>query len=221
MSFNFHTHNKSKNNSLFNLRIGIDADMDEYPYYFSAGIHPWDIGSIDVPINLLKLTSYLQQENCIALGEVGLDKVCGTDLDYQKKVFREQLHIAHKSNTKVLIIHCVKSYQEIIEEKKQCPYEFKWVLHAFNGSEQLIQQLIKHGFYFSLGEALLNPNFKITKSASSIPLDRIFLETDESAIGIDKIYQKASEIFEVDIHRLEKQIEKNIELVFGINVLKT
>ena len=221
MQFNLHTHHKASKNSLFNLRIGIDTDINDYPHYFSAGIHPWDIESIDIPINLLRLTSYLKQENCIGLGEVGLDKVCGTDLEYQKKVFREQLHIAHKNNTKVLIIHCVKSYQEIIEEKKQCPYEFKWILHAFNGSEQLIRQPIKHGFYFSLGEALLNSNFKITKSASSVPLDKIFLETDESAIEIDKIYQKASEVFNVDINRLEKQIEKNIKFTFGSTLLKT
>ena len=221
MQFNIHTHRKTRKNSLFNLRIGIDADMIAYPYYFSVGIHPWDIDDIDIPKSLLKLTDYLMQENCLSLGEIGLDKVCGTNLEYQKEVLRAQLNTAHDNNTKVLIIHSVKSYQEIIEEKLNCPYEFVWILHAFNGSSQLIEQLLKHGFYFSLGSSLLNPKMKISTSISTIPLDRLFLETDESPIKIDVIYKKAAALLKLDLTQMEAQIAHNIQNVFGLEFSET
>lgn len=221
MQFNIHTHNKASRNSFFNLRLGIDADIDDYPYFFSAGIHPWDINTIDIPKTLLKLTNYLRKENCISLGEIGLDKICGTDLEYQKEVFQKQLEIAHKSNTKVLIIHCVKSYQEIIEEKLRCPYHFIWILHSFNGSPQLIKQLTKHGFYFSIGPTVLNHTTKIANAAAAIPSDRLFLETDESVIGIDKIYKKIAEILHKDLKQIETQVAHNLQYVFGLNFSKT
>ena len=219
MQFNLHTHKVSEKN-IYNLRIGIDVDIKDPPYYFSAGIHPWDIEAIDIPMSLQKLSHYLKQKNCISLGEIGLDKVCGTNLDYQKEVLRAQLHQAHYSNTKVLIIHSVKSYQEIIKEKLNCPYEFIWILHAFNGSSQLIKQLLKHGFYFSLGSSLLNSKMKISTSISSIPLDRLFLETDESNIGIDVIYKKTATLLELDLTQIETQIENNIRNIFDLDLKK-
>jgi len=225
MQFNIHTHKISKN-SILNLRIGVnDNGIDsirsiDSVNYFSAGIHPWDIERIDVPINLLQLNDYLKQGNCISLGEIGLDKVCGTNLEYQKKVFREQLDTA-QDYTKVLIIHCVKSFQEIIEEKQNCKHQYIWILHGFNGSAQLIETLTKHGFYFSLGTNLLNSKAKISSSISSIPLDRLFLETDESDIGIDVIYKKAAKLLNIDLTQIETQIEANLHHVFGIDFSKT
>ena len=217
MKFNIHTHSKKiSKKEIYNHRIGIDSEKQDHTSYYSAGIHPWDVDNINLDNSYNHLIDRLINSNCLALGECGLDKVCGTNLDLQKQVFQKQLELAHQSSKKVLIIHCVKAYQEILEEKKKCPYEFIWILHAFNGSKELVEQMSSHGFYFSLGDNLLNPHSKIHQSIKAIPLNRMFFETDESEESIDSIYQKAAEILSVSSGSLESKIMDNINQVFGI-----
>ena len=215
MRFNIHTHkNQDLHNEIYNHRIGVDFENQEYSSYFSVGIHPWDLEIINIEIAFKELEHRLIYGNCLAMGECGFDKVCGTDLDLQKQVFRKQLKLAHQSNKKVLIIHCVKAYQEIIEEKKNCKYEFTWILHAFNGSKQLAEQMSSLGFYFSLGSALLDKQSKIYHSIKTIPLNRMFFETDESKQNIDVIYKEAANILNLKGDVLENQIMDNFNNIF-------
>ena len=211
MQFNVHTHQLSHpKQEIYNDRIGVDSIKNNQSSYFSAGIHPWDIENLNIESSLNTLNFKLNNEKYIALGECGLDKVCGTDLDYQRKVFKTQLKIAHQNNIKVLIIHCVKAYQEILDEKLNCPYEFTWILHGFNGSKQLIKQMSNHEFYFSIGPAILNSNTKIAHCISNIPLEKLFLETDNSDVSIQTVYNKAAEILGLTIRNLENQISNNV-----------
>jgi len=217
MQFNIHTHQLSHpKQEIYNDRIGIDSIKNNHSSYFSAGIHPWDIENVNIESSLNILNIKLNSQIYLALGECGLDKVCGTDLDYQIKIFKTQLKIAHQNNIKVLIIHCVKAYQEILDEKLNCPYEFTWILHGFNGSKQLIKQMSNHGFYFSVGSALLNSNTKIAHSISNIPLDKLLLETDDANISIQLVYSKAAEILGLRIRNLEDQITDNIKYILPL-----
>lgn len=215
MQFNLHTHTRIPNQlAIVNHQIGmINSHLDDN-VFFSAGIHPWDLDSINIETAYKDLNTKLMSENCVAIGEFGLDKLCGTDLDLQKDVFQEQLAMAHQSGKKVLIIHCVKAYQELIKEKMSCPHPFTWILHGFNGGRQLIEQLLAHGFYFSLGELLFNSSTKIVQSAQFIPLDKLFLETDDSNHSLETVYNKAAELLMLNQDSLEQQIEHNIQAVF-------
>lgn len=215
MQFNFHTHNKIVGEqSVYSLRIGESSSASTHYGIFSAGIHPWDVHNIDLEYAIKELETMLMYKDCVALGECGLDKVFGTDLALQTKIFRDQLNLAQKLKKKVLIIHCVKAYQEILEEKKNYPNCFNWVLHGFNGGQKLIEQMLSQGFYFSLGALLLNSSTKIAQSAQHIPLDKLFLETDNSHFSIETIYRETAEIFGVSLDSLEQQIEHNIKTVF-------
>jgi len=216
MRFNIHTHIMSvQYQEIFNHRIGVDKEKNDNSGFFSAGIHPWDIEKLNKNLAINELKNKLIQDNCLALGECGFDKLCGTNLDYQREVFRAQLDLAQQYQKKVLIIHCVKAYQEIIDEKKRCTYDFIWILHAFNGSKQLIKQLSHHGFYFSLGTSLFKLNAKITHSAKYIPLNQLFLETDDSEYHIDQVYTKAASLLNIPVSILNEQIENNIKMVFN------
>lgn len=213
MQFNLHTH-KAGPRRIYNLRIGYDSSKNDYSSFISAGIHPWDIGFVDAGKSFKLLEKSLLESNCLAMGECGLDKNYGTDLDCQRKVFREQLLIAKRCKKRVLIIHCVKAYQEILEEKLNSKNDFVWILHAFNGGEQLIKQMSRHGFYFSLGRSLFNPKTKIAQFAPFIPKERLFLETDDSEYEINDVYSRASEILNISEKELELQIERNLDVVF-------
>ena len=213
MLFNFHTHKIGE--GIFNYRLGFDKNPPPENGEFSIGIHPWDIDSIDVERALLDLENYIDLPNCVALGEVGLDKVCGTNLALQIEILQKQIRIAQKSQKKVLIIHCIKAYQEIIVIKKDSNSTINWVLHGFNGGKDLIGQLQKNGFYFSIGHLILNKKSKIAQNVSAISLNRLFLETDESELGIEDIYITVSLKYRIEEKVLIHEIEKNRRHIFS------
>lgn len=213
MYFNFHYHSGGSN-GIRNIRIGPNEVILKEGEYFSAGIHPWDIDHIDLSKALSDLETQLGKPRCVALGELGFDKNLGTNLDLQKEVFRSQLALALKHQKKVLIVHCIKAFQEIIEEKKNAPKNVIWVLHGFNGSKELIQQLLSQGFYFSLGALLFKEEAKITQNIIKIPIDRLFLETDDSTFKIEEVYHRAAQLLNIKADFLEDRLEQNLKHLF-------
>ena len=213
MYFNLHTHQKGA--GIYNFRVGFNEKSPPRYQEFSAGIHPWDIADIEIEKAYQGLETYLQWSNCVALGELGLDKNCGTDLELQKRVLQKQIDIAMQYQKKVLIIHSVKSYPEIIRLKKENDPSLIWILHGFNGGQELIKQLSQNGFYFSIGHLLLNPKSKIAQNISHIAWDRLFLESDESEVKMEHIYKEASHKYKIEESSLAHEIEKNRSRIFS------
>jgi len=186
----------------------IPEDFEELNGPFSVGIHPWhiDTSDLDEQLALVEKTSNL--ENVIAIGEIGLDRLTDASLELQKEVFIRQLKIAAKAH-KPVIIHCVKAHSEIISIIKKTIYQGKVIFHGFNQNKQIAEQLLKNGFYLSFGQALLNEKSNASKLFDEIPNDRFFLETDESEIGIENIYNKAASIKKSGLDDLKKIVSDN------------
>jgi TatD DNase family protein len=127
--------------------------------------------------------------------------------------FKEQIRIA-EDQSKCLIIHCVRAYSDIINLKIQTKSEVPWILHGFHGNLETTLSLIKHGFYFSAGERLLD-NVSGHPLLRTIPTERLFLETDDGAISIRKIYWSASQILKIENEKLIDLIFSNFKAVFG------
>lgn len=160
---------------------------------YSVGLHPWELesGEIDISNALKKVR--LAVENCqvLAVGEVGIDKLIKVPMDLQLKVFGIQVEIAEMADLPV-IIHNVKANQELIHFAREFNPSVPMIIHGFRGSKQLADDLIKVGFYLSFGQALLQ-SVDLQKVFSSLPLEMLFLESDESEEGIQEIYLKAAE----------------------------
>lgn len=209
---NIHTHHLSKDNGvfLFNNRFGFDKEL-YLEKYFSIGNHPWDT---DLQISMLELEKIIQHTNCLAIGECGLDKLNGADLEIQKKVFIVQLELAVKYQ-KPVIIHCVKAFDELIEICS--PYHFKTslIIHGFNKSLQLAKQLIDKGFYISLSHSIFK---KEDIDFSVLPLEKLFLETDTNeSILIEEVYKKAAACFQIQEDDLKEKIYTNFTALFKTN----
>ena len=205
---NIHTHYLPKDESvfLFNNRFGFDKNLFLDKYY-SIGVHPWD-ASLD--FSILELEQYILNENCLAIGECGLDKLNGPDQIIQKAVFKAQLQLASKYQ-KPIIIHCVKAFDELIEICRTFS-DIPKIIHGFNKSLQLAKQLIEAGFYLSLNESTLKKkNFDF----SLLPLDKLFFESDNNQlISIYEIYNQASKHFNVEIELLKEKINLNFTTIF-------
>jgi TatD DNase family protein len=173
--------------------------------YFSAGIHPWYLN--DLHAQQEKLDAISRQKNCLAIGECGIDKVCQTNLDLQKSVFTQQCKLAGELG-KPMIIHCVKAHFETIKILKE--YNIKKALfHGFNNRYTILEKILQEGYWVSFGEAILNEKSQASALLKMVPNKKFLLETDDSSFTIDKIYDSASKLLEIETDSLIEQQKIN------------
>ena len=211
-----HTHTPRSDDKLIQIvNLNLEATCPEQGYY-SYGIHPWALDDADFQTEeaFALLEKKLQSPNVLALGEAGLDKMHKDSFEQQIVVFERQIELSEALN-KPMILHDVKSHNEILTLRKKHKAKQPWILHGFNGTEQDIQQLTGQGLYLSVGESLLYSERKIYNSFKYIVLDHIFLETDMSKVGIETIYEAAAKLLEMDINALKTQIFANFAVLWN------
>ena len=212
-----HTHSvKTDDNLIQIVNLDLNQPCPEQDYY-SYGIHPWALDDAEFQSEkaLQALEEKLKLPQVIALGEAGLDKMHKATFERQIELFEWQIELS-EALQKPMILHDVKSHNEIIALRKKHKAQQPWIVHGFSGTEQDVKQLIGQGIYLSVGESLLHPERKIHKSFKFIDLDYLFLETDMAKIGVKKVYEAAAKLLETDIVILQKQIFTNFARLFGL-----
>ncbi|MTH16829.1 TatD family hydrolase [Flavobacterium sp. LC2016-01] len=210
--FNFHTHQFTNQSGILELVNQYPLEFDESIPFYSIGIHPWHIKENQIDAELKIIEEKLQTENCLAIGECGLDKRIEVPLNLQIEVFEKQLALAEKYK-KPVVIHCVAAFQEVIEIKKKLKISVPMIIHGYSKNNQLAEQLIAAGFYISFGKYLLkNPDLKTV--FQKVPNDRFFLETDTIEEDIQQVYDLASEYKNITIKELQYIISSNYKRVF-------
>jgi TatD DNase family protein len=211
---NIHTHKFLNQENILEIVNQYPKEFDKTPPYFSIGIHPWYIGVNRIEDDLQIIEEKLKLKNCLALGECGLDKRIEISLETQIEVFEKQLFLANKYN-KPVILHCVVAFQEIIEVKKRLQINVPMIIHGFSKNEQTAKLLLDNGFYISFGKYLLR-NPELEKVFKQIPNDRFFLETDTIQESLEEVYKLASKYKNIEIEKLQKQIDLNFKNVFNV-----
>lgn len=169
----------------------------------SVGLHPW-FAKIDVlEIHLQHLAEVAAQENVKLIGECGLDKLRGERIEDQLVILTQQVLLAEKLG-KPLILHCVKSFSELIALKDKLKVKVPMIIHGFNKNERLGEQLLAKGFFLSIGEAALKAESGAAKLVQKT--DRFFLETDDSETPIEEIYQHVANLKKCNIEDLKARI---------------
>ena len=177
--------------------------------YLSAEIHPWHLTAENLSCQIERMENMLSDSRVLALGEVGLDKLTECPYPIQIKAFEEIVSIS-EAYGKPLIIHCVKSVDELIAIRKKMRPALPWIMHGFRGKPQQADNLLRHGFYLSFGE---HYNSQVMKG---IPIERLFLETDESNVPIDELYNRAAAIRHISAEELKLAVLHNVNNVFGV-----
>ncbi len=223
MLLNLHTHflkKQADEQIIFNEIIPDSEDaledftLQNTDTWLSAGIHPWHISEQLYKLQLNKLADLAQNPAVKFIGECGLDRLKGAALPLQEEVFIKQIRIAEELN-KPVIIHCVRCYNELISIKKIVRPRVPMIVHGFNTKIEIARQLIDKGFYLSLGGALLYEDSNALRVLQEMPIERLFLETDDEDISIIDIYQKVAKVKGVSIEELEKIVFDNY---LGLNV---
>lgn len=215
MLINIHTHH-----SVNPKQEILDSEQIIKDGYFSFGemygktIHELRVTSFDKlwmtrdeQRRRIEKEKVLLQKNCIAIGEIGLDKTISVSLDKQIELFIKQINTSEKFKLPV-IIHCVKSWNEILAIRKKIKPTQTWIFHGFRKTN-LVESVLNSGVHISIGTAVLWDE-KLQDCVQKIPTDRLFLETDnDTNYSIEDVYLKVALIKNISLSELEKQIELN------------
>jgi TatD DNase family protein len=171
----------------------------------SVGIHPWQIHEFTDEESILEMRKIMEKEDVKAIGECGLDKLCSSKWEGQLEVFRKHVVWAQELN-KPVILHCVRSQQEILKELKGT--EVKFVFHGFNRNLVMAIQVIQHGGYLSMNEIFLKTNTG-REVARNVPKNRVFLETDDLSVSVIEAYICLAEIWCYSVEEVKTQLWLN------------
>lgn len=166
----------------------------------SFGIHPQNPDLSLVPY----LEKLLEEKQVSAIGETGLDfftEEFKATRETQLKAFAIQLELASFYKVPV-VVHMRKSYSEIVSFSKELSAVPFVIFHGFPMGLFEATSLLKKNVnaYFSIGKALLRGSAKARECVTSLPLNRLLLETDapymtlkdeafSSVLDIKKVYE--------------------------------
>ena len=143
----------------------------------SYGIHPLYVGGArDDDLGVLR--DWLQREQPVAIGEIGLDfYVTDSDPVRQEFFFVEQLKLAREFDLPVLL-HVRRAVDPVLKQLRRFRVR-GGIAHAFSGSRQQADEFIKLGFKLGFGGAMtFSGSTRIRALAAGLPAEAIVLETD-------------------------------------------
>ena len=191
------------------------------------GLHPCYVDkNFELEIKFVK--DQIKSNSYKAIGEIGID------LFHEKKYFKQQI-IAFEEQIKLaieydlpIIIHSRESFDEIFEVlKKYKSDKLRGIFHCFTGNQDQAKKIIDLNFFLGIGGVVTFKNGKISEFLSSIPLNRIVLETDSPYLApvpyrgkrnessyLSIIASKLSEIYNLDVSEISRITQQNSNEIF-------
>lgn len=212
MLIDFHTHSKRETSDILEV-VSVHHQQKKHCDWYTIGFHPWWVEGLlsDVELDFLK-EKLVNDAFCLALGECGLDKLKGVDLQRQEAIFTQQIEVANALNAPV-IVHCVRSYDTVLKLHRQLA-KTPWAVHGYRRHSILAKSIVEQGIYLSVA-----PSEKMADSfvetLKILPLDRFFIETDsDTSMNIRQRYELFSDIRKMEREDLEIQLLNNFKTFF-------
>ncbi|HEY6914068.1 MAG TPA: TatD family hydrolase [Paludibacter sp.] len=188
MFVDIHTYTKSQTQhaSIRNLTLSeaeafFSSNTEET---VSAGIHPWHADDFTEE-SICDIEKWLEDNRLVAIGECGLDKNSKASIEKQLFTFNKQVELSEQFK-KPLIIHCVGCFNELFELKQSLKPQQLWIIHGFRGKPELAKQALKNGCALSFGSHFNPESVRVT------PIEKLYIETDESDLSIDELYAQVA-----------------------------
>ena len=194
---------------------------------FALGIHPWYIPA-DAERFLSSRTDS-DVRGCSAVGEIGLDSLTERiPLVRQIAVFENQLSLAGELRLPC-VIHCRGAFAELVRSASRIGLGRGAVVHAFNGSRELAEDLMRRGFFLSFGGVLTyRDSRRREEMLRRVYPERFLLETDSPDIpvaekkgergepsDIRSVIRAASEILGEPEEKIAETAWENAQSLFG------
>jgi len=208
--------------------------VNSYKNIFGTfGIHPHESK------NHLKVNSDLiidtinNNKKIIGIGETGLDFYYNhSDEDVQKKSFDEHINAALKLNIP-LIVHSRGAENDTYEMLRAANKDsnLKILIHCFTGTKEFAKKLLDINCYISISGIITFKNsMELVDTVSSIPIERLLVETDSPYLSpvpyrgksnepsfITHTIKKISEIKKLNQDSICLNTTQNFYKLFNIN----
>ena len=155
------------------------ALAETYEYIYAAvGSHPDAADEVNDAVSAEYRTLCRLHPKIKAIGEIGLDyHYEDIPRQLQLQAFRAQMALAAELGLPV-IVHERDAHEDGMKVVDEFP-GVTGVFHCYSGSAEMAKELIKRGWYIGFTGVLTFKNArKAIEVASSIPLERLVLETD-------------------------------------------
>ncbi|MBQ4853964.1 TatD family hydrolase [Rhodanobacter sp. B2A1Ga4] len=141
------------------------------------GLHPMFL-SQHAPEHVDALSSWLNENHPVAVGEIGLDfHVDGLDRELQRHYFSRQLQLAQEHDLPV-IVHARGALEEVTLTLRRSS-KLRGVVHSFSGSEQQARQLWDLGFHLGIGGPVTYERAqRLRRIVAQMPIEFLLLESD-------------------------------------------
>lgn len=196
--------------------------------YATLGLHPTRVIRQNLSDEQIqRYMDYIRdnQENIIAIGEIGLDYKYFNqpeEIERMKQAFVMMLELADELNLPV-VLHMRKAledgFQILLEhDVKQA------IFHCWSGSKSIAQQVVDAGYNISIATNLFRSK-NARRAASSIPLEFLLTETDapylhptgerlNTPANIKPLVEKIAETREISAEEVDRITTQNARRVF-------
>ena len=134
-----------------------------------------------------RIEEWAERKRIVAVGEAGFDRNSETGIAAQTELFEEEVRISETYKLP-LIIHCVKAFPELLAVYKKMRPRQAWIIHGYNNNRQLLP---------------------------FIPLEQLFIETDDSDYTIEEVYAKVADLLRIPLDMLIRCMYRNWLSVFS------
>lgn len=179
----------------------------------AVGLHPWWVSADEgcLAEELRAFDGALPETRYV--GEVGLDfsKRRIATRNAQLWAFRHIANACAKDGGKVLSIHCVKAYDDVLSilDNSGCFVSCACIFHWFSGSFLQLAQAVDAGCFFSVSARMLETK-RGREYAKAIPLQKLLLETDAPA-AVDPEREHPSIPYSYD--QMRRQLAETLQLL--------
>ena len=166
------------------ISVGVDLATSEeciklsekYPSVYAAcGYHPHEAAKAPRGY-LYELEEFYTHNKVVAVGEIGLDYHYNfSEPRDQKKVYLEQLEMAHSLDLPV-VIHCRQSDDDILAGILQSGHSYG-VIHCFASDLDFANSILKTGFCISF-TGMITFIKELEEVVREVPLKKMMVETD-------------------------------------------
>ena len=161
--------------------------------YAAVGVHPNETSNWD-EVRAERVRELAGRPGAVAVGETGLDFYRdAAPEERQREAFRTHIAIA-RSSDKALVIHTRDSVDAALDEltAEGCPDRL--VFHCWSGTRSQLDRALSAGAYVSFaGNVTFKRNSALRELASSVPIDRLLVETDSPYLAPEPFRGRSNE----------------------------
>lgn len=196
----------------------------------TVGIHPHNAQDMDGDM-LRNIKELCREEGIVGLGEMGLDfHYDNSPRDDQRRAFRAQLRLAREVG-KPAVIHSRSAEGETVTIlREEGIQEIGGVMHCFSGNQLTAEKTLEMGLYIAFGGVITFPKaHELRAIASTIPLDRLLIETDcpyltpvpyrgkrNEPLYVGYVAEKLAEIREESLEEIISATSENARKLFKL-----